>query len=98
MCIRDRNMQYSTSSDVPRYDQLSTIKNDGEFKWAEWYYGPQNRLLTSLSAKIKSNSIWFSKMEILTHFQKIDEDRISRKFGKDIRTTNNEDVNVFGIN
>ncbi len=92
------NAQYSTSSDVPRYDQLTVLKSNGEFKWAEWYYGPQNRLLTSLSAKIKSNSNWFTKMKILTHFQKIDEDRISRKYGNDNRSTQNEDISVFGIN
>ncbi|PJB14555.1 MAG: TonB-dependent receptor [Flavobacteriales bacterium CG_4_9_14_3_um_filter_32_8] len=92
------NTHYSTSSDIPRYDQLSQLKDNGEFKWAEWYYGPQNRLLTSLAVKIKSENNWFSKLEVLTHFQKIDEDRISRKFGSDTKTTNNEDINVIGIN
>lgn len=94
------NTQYSTSSDVPRYDQLTDLNSSraDDFKWAEWYYGPQNRLMGSLSAKIKSDSKWFSKMEILTHYQKIDEDRINRLFGSDIRTTREEDVNVFGAN
>ena len=92
------NTQYSTSSDIPRYDQLSILKDNGEFKWAEWYYGPQNRLLSSLSAKIIANNKWFTQLEVLTHFQKIDEDRISRKFGNDTKTTNNEDVNVYGMN
>lgn len=92
------NTQYSTSSDVPRYDQLTDLESNQDFKWAEWNYGPQNRLLGSLSAKIKSESKWFNKLEILTHYQKIDEDRISRKFGNDIRTTREEDVNVFGVN
>lgn len=92
------NTQYSTSSDVPRYDQLSDFKNDGTLKWAEWYYGSQNRLLTSLNAQILSNSKWFSKMDVLTHFQKIDEDRIERKFKNNNRITREEDVNIFGIN
>ncbi len=92
------NAQYSTSSDVPRYDQLTEIENNNELKWAEWYYGPQNRLLGSLSAKIKAENKLFSKMEILTHYQKIDEDRISRKFGDDERTSREEDVNIYGIN
>ena len=92
------NTQYSTSSDIPRYDQLTDYKNDGDLKWAEWYYGPQNRFLGSLSAKIKSDSKWFDKVEVLTHYQKIDEDRISRRFGNDIRTTREENVNVYGIN
>ena len=92
------NTQYSTSSDIPRYDQLSDFRDDGKLKWAEWYYGPQNRLLTSLSAKIITDNKWFSKIEVLTHFQKIDEDRIFRKFENDIRTTQEEGVNVYGVN
>ena len=92
------NTQYSTSSDVPRYDQLTDLSDDNEIEWAEWYYGPQNRLLGSLSAKIKAEKKLFNKMEILTHYQKIDEDRVSRKFGKDDKTTREEDVNVYGIN
>ncbi|PCJ28590.1 MAG: TonB-dependent receptor [Flavobacteriales bacterium] len=91
------NTQYSTSSDIPRYDNLNDYKND-TLKFAEWNYGPQNRFLGSLSAKIKTENKWFSKVEILTHYQKIDEDRITRKFGNDIRTTRKEDVNVYGIN
>ena len=92
------NTQYSTSTDVPRYDQLTDVHPNKDLKWAEWYYGPQNRFLGSLSAKIKTDNKWFSKIEILTHYQKIDEDRITRKFRNDIRTTRKEDVNVYGIN
>ena len=92
------NTQYSLSSDVPRYDQLSSLKNNGDLKWAEWHYGPQKRLLASLSAKLNADNNWFNTMEVLAHFQKIDEDRITRRFGNDTRTTRNEDVNVFGLN
>jgi hemoglobin/transferrin/lactoferrin receptor protein len=92
------NTQYSTSSNVPRYDQLTDLNPDNTLKWSEWYYGPQNRFLGSLSAKIKSENKLFSKMEILTHYQKIDEDRISRRFRNDQRTTREEDVNIYGIN
>lgn len=91
------NTQYSTSSDVPRYDQLTEYKN-GTLKYAEWNYGPQNRFLGSISTKIKAENKWFNKVEILMHYQKIDEDRITRKFNNNIRTTREEDVNVFGIN
>ncbi len=92
------NTQYSTSSDIPRYDQLSDFTADGNMKWAEWYYGPQNRLLTSLSARILADNKWFSKVEILPHYQRIDEDRITRRFNKDNRTIREEDVDVFGLN
>lgn len=92
------NAQYSTSSNVPRYDQLSDFSDDGNLKWAEWYYGPQNRILSSLSARILSDNKWFSKVEILPHFQKIDEDRVSRRFGDSLKTYREEDVNVYGLN
>ena len=93
------NTQYSTSSNISRYDQLTDIaSNNNKLEWAEWYYAPQNRLMGSLSAKIKAENTFFSKVEILTHYQKIDEDRISRRFGDDNRTTREEDVNVYGLN
>ncbi|PCJ00644.1 MAG: TonB-dependent receptor [Flavobacteriales bacterium] len=92
------NTQYSTTSNVPRYDLMTNYNDNENLKWAEWYYGPQNRFLGSLSAKILSDSKWFSKVEVLTHYQKIDEDRISRQFGNDIRTTREEDVSVYGVN
>ena len=76
------NTQYSTSSNIQRYDQLTNFRKSRDLIWAEWYYGPQNRFLGALSAKIKTDNMWFSKVEILTYYQKIDEDRITRKFGK----------------
>ena len=92
------NTQYSTSSDVPRYDQLSDFDDNGDLNWAEWYYGPQNRILASLNAEIITDNKFFNKVNILPHFQKIDEDRITRRFRDDIRTIREEDVNVGGIN
>lgn len=38
------NFQYSTSSNIPRYDRL-TETSGGIAKNAEWYYGPQTRTL-----------------------------------------------------
>lgn len=92
------NAQYSTSSDVPRYDQLSRFEDNGILSWAEWNYGPQNRILGSINAEILSNSQFFDKVNILPHFQKIDEDRITRRFGDDLRVVREEDVSVGGIN
>jgi len=91
------NAQYSTSSDVPRYDQLTDYKN-GELKFAEWNYGPQNRLLTSLSAQIKDETKLFNQAEIIFSYQKVDEDRISRRFKNDNRIKREEDVIIYGFN
>jgi hemoglobin/transferrin/lactoferrin receptor protein len=40
------NLQYSTSSDIPRYDRL-TLLSGTQPRFAEWYYGPQQRLLAA---------------------------------------------------
>lgn len=83
---------------MPRYDQLSALDANNEATWIEWNYGPQNRLLTSLSAQLKTDNNFFNKATILGHFQKIDEDRITRRFQDSLRTTREEDVSVFGLN
>lgn len=101
------NLQYSTSSNIPRYDQLTegsvTIDNgqitEQTFKFAEWYYGPQQRLFTSLSAKIDKDSFaLFNHASIVAAFQKIDEDRISRKFNDPLRRIQQENVYVLTFN
>ncbi len=40
------NLQYSTSSDIPRYDRLTDLKG-GKLRWAQWYYGPQERIMAA---------------------------------------------------
>jgi len=92
------NLQYSTSSDVPRYDQLTAVRND-EPRWAEWNYGPQSRLLTSLSAKITPTELdIFDGLSIVLAYQNIDEDRIQRSFMSDERRLREEDVDVITLN
>jgi len=90
------NFQYSTSTDVPRFDQLSEV-TDGKIRWAEWYYGPQTRLLGSLNLNI-INRKHFTDANFTLAYQKVDEDRIKRRFGRSEKFINEEDVNVFSLN
>jgi len=96
------NIQYSTSSDIPRFDRLNDITftdSRANLKWARWDYGPQKRLLTSLQHRFTSNSFkLFDNVTTTAAFQKIDEDRIKRRFGSIIETTNEEDVYVYSLN
>jgi len=91
------NVNYSTSSNVPRYDRLIE-RQGGQLKFAEWDYGPQNRLLASLNTQLYRNKSLYSKANILLAYQRIDEDRIRRKFGSTIRSTQEEDVHVISLN
>ncbi len=91
------NLQYSTSSDIDRLDKLNDYSGDN-LKYAQYYYGPQNRLLVSLKNVLKKDNPVFTNMTTLVAFQKIDEDRYSRKFRNEDLLSQQEDVKVFSLN
>lgn len=93
--LTELNLQYSTSSDIPRYDNLSEYRN-GSLRFAEWNYGPQNRLLISPKISLSKRTRFFDKAYLIGSFQKIDEDRISRRLNNPLRETQQEDVKVWG--
>ena len=95
------NLQYSTSSDIPRFDRLTELKDITDFsslKFAEWYYGPQNRLLISSQLLINPNKNWIESGVITAAYQNIQESRIQRKFGELERSYREETVDVFSLN
>jgi outer membrane receptor protein involved in Fe transport len=91
------NLQYSTSSNIPRFDKLTEYKN-GKLKFAEWHYGPQNRLLVSSQLEINPNKKWLDNGTITLAYQDIRESRVNRKFGSLDRNTRKEKVNVYSFN
>ncbi len=91
------NMQYSTSSDIDRLDKLNDYSGEN-LKYASYYYGPQNRCLISLKNVLKKDNRFFTNMTTIAAFQKIDEDRNSRKFRNTELLTQQEDVHVFSLN
>ncbi len=95
------NLQYSTSSDIPRFDrltELTDITDTSSLKFAEWYYGPQNRLLISSQLLINPAKNWLESGTITTAYQNIEESRIQRKFGSLDRSYREETVDVFSVN
>ncbi|MDA9211872.1 TonB-dependent receptor [Flavobacteriaceae bacterium] len=91
------NIQFSESSDIDRFDQLSIAKGNS-LKFSEWYYGPQKRLLISPSLKIFPNRKFMKKGVITFGFQKINESRIKRKFNALNRSHQIEDLKVLSLN
>lgn len=87
------NLQYSTSSNLPRYDRLSETRN-GKPRFADWYYGPQNRLLASYGINV-SNRFAMDKIRLGISYQKVEESRITRNFGSNNRDSRFENVNVL---
>ncbi len=92
------NFQYSSSSNVPRYDALlDTLGAANELKWGEWYYGPQKRMLASLKMKAFAPKLLYDKATLIGAFQFIEEDRLKRRRSKNWRTFNLEDVLVYSF-
>ena len=91
------NLQYSTSSDISRIDKLNDYSGEN-LKYAEYYYGPQTRLMASLKNVYKRDNILFTNITSILAFQKIDEDRYSRKFRNPEKLVQLEDVNVYSLN
>ncbi len=81
------NLQYSTSSNIDRYDRLQEYSG-ANLKFAEWYYGPQNRMLASIYSTIKSDGKLFDNLRLTAAFQNIDQSRISRRFSTNYITDN----------
>ncbi len=90
------NLQYSTSSDIPRYDNLNEYRN-GQLRFAEWYYGPQDRLLISPKLKWSKKTRLFDKVNLIGSFQKIEESRYSRPLNDPELEEQIEDVTVYGL-
>lgn len=91
------NFQYSTSSDIPRFDRLDE-KSEGTLKFAEWYYGPQERLLISPQLDINPGKSWLDKGTFTLAYQNIKESRIQRKLASLEKSYRNENVDVFSFN
>lgn len=92
------NVQYSRSSNIPRYDRLTQIKN-GKLRYAEWNYGPQIRLLvTPTLVYSPANNKLFDNLNIQPYFQKSKQERINRALNSTKRLTQTEDVTIAGLN
>ncbi|MES2558115.1 MAG: TonB-dependent receptor [Bacteroidota bacterium] len=91
------NIQLSTSTDVPRYDRL-TEKRNGIFSSAEWYYGPETRLLAAYHLDLKQQTQWYDDAKITGAYQYLEESRHNRNFGSSTKTNRNEFVHVYSVN
>ncbi|HHM21389.1 MAG TPA: hypothetical protein ENJ20_05135, partial [Bacteroidetes bacterium] len=94
------NFQFSTSSDVPRYDALTELTNPRDprsLKWADWFYGPQKRLLTSLKSRYSNPTGWYDRATFIASYQHLEEDRLKRRIKRNQRKFSLENVDVFSL-
>ncbi len=90
------NIQYSLTSDVPRYDRL-TEEDNGIPRYASWYYGPENRSLMAYSLNVFDKRL-FTKAQMTVAYQGFKESRNSRRFNSEQLISQNEKVDVGSVN
>ncbi|MEQ6118370.1 TonB-dependent receptor [Reichenbachiella sp. MALMAid0571] len=88
---------YTTSSNIPRYDRL-TERSEGQLKSAEWYYGPQEFMMHSLTLSDYKQSKMYDAVKLVLAHQNVTESRNDRKlYGDDLRKRN-ENVKTYSLN
>jgi hemoglobin/transferrin/lactoferrin receptor protein len=91
------NLQYSNSSDIPRYDKLIEEKNN-TLRYAEWFYGPQKRILVAPQLKLFPQKKFMNSGRLTFAYQVVEESRNIRNFESLIRKIQKEKVNVMSLN
>lgn len=92
------NFQFSNSSDIPRYDRLTQMSDANTLKYAQWYYGPQQRLLAAYTLGLTAKHSFYDYANVILAYQNALESRNDRKFNKDILNHRNEEVSVMSAN
>lgn len=95
--LHSANLQYSTSSNIPRYDRLTDPSSSTGLKSAEWYYGPQKRILGVYSIE-KENVFTNTDVKIDLSYQNVRESRVNRNFGNYNLQNRIEKVAMYGFN
>ncbi len=91
------NFQYSTSSNISRYDRLIETNGAGIAKSAEWYYGPQKRLLAAWTINLQRSGL-YDQAQITTAYQQIEESRHNRNYGSTKKNNRTEKLNIGSLN
>ncbi|NSW45373.1 MAG: TonB-dependent receptor [Bacteroidales bacterium] len=91
------NVQFSNSSNISRYDRLTQMSGTLP-KYAEWYYGPQRRLLAYLKIEYHKKNMLFDDLRLVPAYQNIEESRHDRKFNKNNLNHRIENVDIFSLN
>ncbi|MDZ7680495.1 MAG: TonB-dependent receptor [Fodinibius sp.] len=90
-------VHYSTTTDLPRYDRL-TERENGQFRKAEWYYGPQQWLMVNGNATYYSESKLFDELKTTVAYQDYEESRNDRDFRDPNLRNREEHVRAYSVN
>ena len=87
------NSQYSTTSNINRFDKLNDVTNNNP-KYKYWYYGPQRRTLHSVDYNKIYKSIMSDDFNIHLSYQGVEESRNIQKFDENVIIKRKESINI----
>lgn len=91
------NFQYSTSSNIDRYDRLTQVSVTKP-KFGDWYYGPQKRFFSSYTLTINKKNKIYDNARIIIGYQNIEESRVDRRFKKEFENHQIEQLDIITFN
>lgn len=91
------NFQLSNSSNIDRYDRLTQTSN-GNPKFAEWYYGPQFRLMSAYTLELSNATKVYDAARLTVGYQSVEESRMDRRFKKNFLNHRIEHLNILTLN
>ncbi len=91
------SFQYSSTTNLPRYDRLIQYSGD-ELKYGAWYYGPQKWMQNNLTSTLKQETAFFSNVRLILGYQYFEESRHDRKYDKTNLRSRTEKVDLFTLN
>ena len=95
------NIEYafhlSETSEYARYDRHQRLK-EGKPRYAEWTYGPQKWMMNHLRVENAGENAVYDSLRVNVAWQRFEESRISRDFGKANRETQTEQVGAWSAN
>lgn len=91
------NFQLSTTSNISRYDRLQTFAGSKP-RFAEWYYGPEGRILISYEWQKGLKKWWADLARLTPAVQLIEESRNDRALGKDILNSLVDRLKIYSVN
>lgn len=87
---------YAATSEYDRYDRL-TRKRDGEFRSAEWFYGPQKWFMTNLQINKEGYGNLYNRARATITYQNSKEGRNDRDFGGTDFFETDENVDALSV-
>lgn len=91
-------IQYSETSNIPRYDRLIQRDELNQLSQAEWYYGPQIWMFNNLTFKHISKTKLFDEFKSTIAHQKFVESRNTRKIYSNLLNQREEKVSAWSLN